>query len=60
MEKFINKAEMMLSVMSQVSEEWENLSDEQQDFLAEQYPLDKSFDEVVSDLKIWLSNIKEQ
>ncbi|RAS80762.1 hypothetical protein A4U60_14395 [Priestia endophytica] len=57
---FVNKAEAMLSIMSQVSEEWEQLSNDQQELLAAQYPLDRSFDDVISNLKNWIDNIKHQ
>lgn len=60
MDKFISKAEVMLSIMDQVSEEWEKLSSEKHDLLAEKYPLDKSFDEVVADLKHWLDDVKQK
>jgi hypothetical protein len=59
MDKFISKVEVMLSIMSQVSEEWENLPPEKHDLLAEKYPLDKSFDDVVADLQEWLEHIKK-
>ncbi len=59
MEKWISKAEVMLSVMNQVSEEWEHLSDEQQQILAEKYPFDQSFDEVTTNIKEWLDHVKK-
>ncbi|RAS75804.1 hypothetical protein [Priestia endophytica] len=60
MENFIKKTEVMLSIMSEVSEEWEQLPNDQQELLAAQYPLDRSFDDIMSDLKNWLDNIKHQ
>jgi hypothetical protein len=53
LDKFINKAEVMLGAMSQVVEEWENLPNEKHELLAEKYPFDKSFDEVVFYLNEW-------
>lgn len=59
MDKWVSKAEVMLSIMNQVSEEWDNLSEEQQQLLAEKYPFNKSFDEVTADIKDWLEHVKK-
>lgn len=59
-EKFISKAEVKLRVMSQVSEEWEKLTDAQHNLLVDKNPFDKSFDDVLADLKHWLKDINEK
>ncbi|WP_044640739.1 hypothetical protein [Risungbinella massiliensis] len=58
MDKMITKLEEMLSAMSQVNNEWGNLSYEEQDQLAENYPFDKSFDELVAEVDVWIDYIK--
>jgi hypothetical protein len=59
MDKFINKAEIMLKSMTELAEEWEQLKSEDHDKLAENYPFEKSFDEIVIDVKSWVNQLKE-
>ncbi|MFN7251493.1 MAG: hypothetical protein ACK4M9_11960 [Anaerobacillus sp.] len=59
MNKLINQLEQMKENMLQASEQWEALSDDEQNQLAEKYPFDKSFDEVVADLDEWIKHLKK-
>jgi hypothetical protein len=53
----LDKLEQMASLMQEVSVEWEKLSND--DKLVEKYPFDKSFDEVVQDVKEWVEQTKK-
>lgn len=59
MEGFITKLEELVEGMQEISDDWHELDSKYQDKLAEGYPFQKSFDEVVVDVKDWVKKVKE-
>lgn len=59
MNKFNNALDEAISAWIKLSDEWEKIEATHSDKLAEKYPFEKDFREVVADLQEWKENINK-
>jgi len=59
MDKFNKALDEVISACSKLSEEWEKIEVAHSDQLAEKYPFDKDFEEVILDLVTWKEHINK-
>jgi hypothetical protein len=60
MEKFNKALGEVISACIKLSEEWENMETTHANQLAEKYPFDKDFEEVILELVEWKEHINKQ
>ena len=60
LEKFETKLSQAVSLLAEVSGLWENLNDDENNKVIQNYPFEKSFDEVVAEFIKWKSDIKNK
>ncbi|MED4342843.1 hypothetical protein [Bacillus licheniformis] len=57
MEKFNKALDEAISAWVKLSDEWEQIEETHSDKLAEKYPFDKDFREIIVDLQEWKQQI---
>ncbi|HHB1888847.1 TPA: hypothetical protein ACOQ40_005298 [Bacillus cereus] len=60
MEKFNKALDEVISACSKLSEEWEKIEATHSDRLADKYPFDKDFEEVILELVAWKDHINKE
>lgn len=58
MNKFNKALDEAITAWAKLSDEWEKIESTHSDKLAEKYPFEKDFREVISDLKEWKEDLK--
>ena len=59
LEKFNKSLDEAIEAWIKLSDEWEKIEQTHSDKLAEKYPFDKDFREVISELKEWKEQINK-
>ncbi|MBK0072364.1 hypothetical protein [Bacillus sp. S56] len=59
MNEFNKALENAISAWARLSEEWEKIEVTHSDKLAEKYPFEKDFREIISDLQEWKNEINK-
>ncbi|MFI8712835.1 hypothetical protein [Brevibacillus brevis] len=59
MDSFNQALDNAISAWIKLSEEWDKIEDTESDTLAEKYPFDKDFREVLHDLIEWRESLKK-